>query len=42
MAADWLHALLAVLALLLPLLFAWLLVSLPELRKRCARLFGGR
>lgn len=41
MTSDWMHALLAVLSLVLPMLFAWLLINLPELRKRCKRFFDG-
>lgn len=42
MVNDWTHVLLAVLSLVLPMLFAWLLINLPDLRKRCKRFFEGR
>jgi len=37
MAADLWHVLLALLAILIPLLGAWLIISLPDLRKRRMR-----
>lgn len=42
MTSDWMYFLLAVLSLVLPMLFAWLLIELPDLRERCKRFLEGR
>lgn len=42
MAPDLWHMLLALLAILLPLLGAWLIISIPDLRKRRMRSHADR